>query len=304
MPENQLVERLHGLLSHALQQNRPRPFDSPVTVAEIYQDLVPYRSVRTALGFQMNADYEHTLLRLLAGENGLARLEPAEARDELQSELDTPNPNVGLFRKFAACDVWVTPGEPIEVHPPAVNAPAEVQAPIEAHVPVEPAPEADAAPPVELAPEPAPATTDPEPAAWSTGAEVDPRTWSAEAEAEQQDADEWEASLPELILEEEVSAPSAGADSIPPAPAPEPPPAKPSQPTDATTMPEAAVSPAATTRTGSCAFCASDLPVGRSVRFCPFCGQDQSLRPCATCAEPLEPEWTFCIACGARQDAA
>jgi len=288
MPDDQLVERLHELLSQALQHNRPRPFDSPVTVAEIYQDLVPYRSVRTALGFQMNADYEHTLLRLLAGEHGLARLEPGEARDELHSELETPNPNVGLFRKFAACDVWVTPGAPVEVHAQAQAAPA----------PAAPAPSI----PVEAA-EPEPAA-EPEAAAWvaEPEVEVDPRVWSAEAEAEQ-NAAEWEDALPELILEEEVS-PVIEVDTTPPEPAPEPPPVEPSHHTDATTMLETAASPAGTHQSGGCAFCASDLPAGRNVKFCPFCGADQALRPCASCAEPLEPAWTFCIACGTRQDAA
>lgn len=104
---DQLVEQLHSCLADAMAQTRSEPFTSPVSVAEIYQDLVPYRSVRSRLGFEMNADYEHTLLRMLAGEGDLARLEPTEAREELRAELDTPNPNVGLFRKFAACDVWI-----------------------------------------------------------------------------------------------------------------------------------------------------------------------------------------------------
>ncbi len=101
------VERLYAALADALRRGRERPFAAPVTVAEIYQDLVPYRVVRTTIGFEMNADYEHALLQLLSGEAGLARLEPDEAAAELRGELGSPNPNVGLFRKFAACDVWV-----------------------------------------------------------------------------------------------------------------------------------------------------------------------------------------------------
>jgi hypothetical protein len=104
---DQLVERLHACLAQALNRSRVEPFIAPVTVAEIYQDLVPYRAVRSRLGFEMNADYEHTLLRMLAGEGNHVRLEPKEARDELRAELRAANPNVGLFRKFAGCDVWV-----------------------------------------------------------------------------------------------------------------------------------------------------------------------------------------------------
>lgn len=108
------VAQLHRTLVDALRRTRPTALNRPVTVAEIYQDLVPYKTARTAIGFDMNADYEHTLLRLLAGEGDLARIEPREVRDKLRMELESPNPDVGLFRNYAACDVWVnvsdTPG--------------------------------------------------------------------------------------------------------------------------------------------------------------------------------------------------
>lgn len=107
------VERLYTALTDALRRSRPRPFEAPVTVAEIYQELVPYRVVRASLGFEMNADYEHAVLQLLAGAGGLTRLEPESAAAELRAELSMPNPNVGLFRKFAGCDVWIAaPADP------------------------------------------------------------------------------------------------------------------------------------------------------------------------------------------------
>jgi hypothetical protein len=102
------LHRLHECLARELR--RRGSLEQPVTVAEIYQDLVPYREVRAEIGVDMNADYEHVLLRLLSGESGLARLEPAEARAELRLELEMPDPNVTMYRKFAGCDVWVAPG--------------------------------------------------------------------------------------------------------------------------------------------------------------------------------------------------
>lgn len=102
------VERLHQALVDALIQSRPHALDQPVTVAEIYQDLVPYRNVRSDLGFAMNADYEHALLQLLAGVEDLARIEPIEIREQLRLELESSNPDVGLFRDFAPCDVFIT----------------------------------------------------------------------------------------------------------------------------------------------------------------------------------------------------
>jgi hypothetical protein len=102
------VEKLHRALVTAIAQARDGDFNRPVTVSEIYQQLLPYRAARSAVGFEMNADYEYALLRLLAGEGNFARLEPGEVRETLRSELESPNPNVGLFREFANCDVWIT----------------------------------------------------------------------------------------------------------------------------------------------------------------------------------------------------
>lgn len=119
------VDRLYAALTDALRQSRDRPFSAPVTVAEIYQDLVPYRVVRGAIGFEMNADYEHALLQLLAGIDGLARMEPDQAATELRHELESPNPNVGLFRKFAACDVWIA--DPGDEEPPVAESQSAVQ---------------------------------------------------------------------------------------------------------------------------------------------------------------------------------
>jgi hypothetical protein len=119
------VVSLHRALVKAVRRARGESFDRPVTVAEIYQQLLPYRAARDAVGFEMNADYEYALLRLLAGEGDLARLEPSEARDTLRMELDSPNPNVSLFRDYAACDVWLTPAD-ADVDLEATRAPHNV----------------------------------------------------------------------------------------------------------------------------------------------------------------------------------
>lgn len=114
-----VVARLHRKLVEALLARGPEALERPVTVAEIYQDLIPYRTVRSALGVELNADYEHALLRLLAGEGNLVRLEPASAREELRNELDSPDPYVGIYRNFAACDVWISRGPADAEGPPA-----------------------------------------------------------------------------------------------------------------------------------------------------------------------------------------
>lgn len=274
-----LVERMHAVLAGALERTRPDPFGSPVTVAEIYQDLVPYRNVRSELGFDMNADYEHTLLRLLSGEAELARLEPSEARDELRRELDSPNPNVGLFRKFAACDVWIAPlAEPAQPEPAQIataDAGDDGWAPrvkqwLEGASP----PGETAAPP---APEPAPASAPPPEAGWTEE--------GAESELL---LDEAMAVLDEM---EEVPAAAAG---------PEVPPVGEESESMAAAVPVRGETRGGEATAGAvtCAFCGSGLPAHRQVRFCPFCGADQTTVPCVACGEPIESGWKFCVACG------
>jgi predicted RNA-binding Zn-ribbon protein involved in translation (DUF1610 family) len=101
------LQRLHRALVDAVQ-NVNGDLAQPVTVSQVYQELVPYRSARSLIGFEMNADYEYALLRLLAGEDDLVRLEPPEVREVLQRELESPNPNVSLFRAYANCDVYLS----------------------------------------------------------------------------------------------------------------------------------------------------------------------------------------------------
>ncbi|HEX6558167.1 MAG TPA: zinc ribbon domain-containing protein [Longimicrobiales bacterium] len=229
------VVQLHRTLVDALRRTRPAALNRPVTVAEIYQDLVPYKTARTEIGFDMNADYEHTLLRLLAGEGDLARIEPREVRDKLRMELESPNPDVGLFRNYAACDVWVNLSDARQDEPTAESEPAADDSWEEEFLgaddqaepaPVEPESEA-APPPFEI----------------------------AEQEGGQPPLEP--ASAHETYPDEDMDAPV-------------------------------------------CGFCGADLPGGRIINFCPFCGTDQSQQPCPSCGEMLDPLWRYCISCGAR----
>lgn len=99
------LRRLHRALVQALRERDPAGLGRPFTVAEIYQDLVPYRTHRDVLAVDMNGDYEHLVLRLLAGEEGLVALESEHARKQLADELSRSNPNTGLYREYAAVDV-------------------------------------------------------------------------------------------------------------------------------------------------------------------------------------------------------
>ena len=256
-----IVAQLHRSLVDALRRTRPAAVHRPVTVAEIYQDLVPYRTARAEVGFEMNADYEHTLLRLLAGEGDLARIEPREVRDKLRMELESPNPDVGLFRNYAACDVWVNigdgePDEPAEtdevderdsweeefVGPTASpQNPREIQAALGVEEPVVRPPSV----PFEIA---------------------------QDVDDEFDDDDDEEFAIePDEDEEEFLDSTIAHGRTV-----------------------------ADDSDSSSCAFCGGDLPAGRMVNFCPFCGTDQAQQPCPSCGEMLDPLWRFCISCGAR----
>jgi hypothetical protein len=115
-----LVERLHEALVEEIRSRRPEYLREPFTVAEIYQELVPYRSYRDRIGAAMNGDYEDALLRLLSGTGGYLVLESEPARKRLQEELQSSNPNTGIFREYAALDVRLNQARiPIEMTPRA-----------------------------------------------------------------------------------------------------------------------------------------------------------------------------------------
>jgi hypothetical protein len=106
---SEALARFHRALVEEIARSRPAYLREPFTVAEIYQNLVPYRTHRDRIGVEMNGDYEDALLRLLAGEGEYLLLESDHAKSEIAEELSSPNPNTGLYREFAAVDVRLNP---------------------------------------------------------------------------------------------------------------------------------------------------------------------------------------------------
>jgi hypothetical protein len=101
------LDRLFGRLVEALAESGPGRLATPFVAAELYERLVPYRSNRPRLNVATHQDYEMTVLRLLAGERGYARLEPVDVREALEREVATTNPDVGLFRNFPEAQVMI-----------------------------------------------------------------------------------------------------------------------------------------------------------------------------------------------------
>ena len=110
MGENeQVLSSFYDALVEVIRAQRPDYLTGPFTVAEIYQNLVPYGLHRDRIGVEMNGDYEDALLHLLAGEGGYLILESEAALRNLREELESPNPNTGAYREYAAADVRLNP---------------------------------------------------------------------------------------------------------------------------------------------------------------------------------------------------
>ena len=220
METKSVLARFHSALLEEILARRPEYLHAPFTVAEIYQNLVPYGTHRDRIGVEMNGDYEDALLRLLAGEGGYVFLESAPALRALREEMASSNPNTGLYREYAAVDVRLNPA-----FLAVMRGPSDAPGP-------------DRSEPVsmeDLAPEPLRAP--PQPTA--------------------------------------RRAPAAGAP-------------REAEPTAERPVPD------------TCRWCRAELPAKPNLHFCPFCGTDVHVVPCPGCGEELDPEWRFCIACGAE----
>ena len=265
---------LHRFLEALVQEitvSRPEYLTGPFTVAEIYQDLVPYRSHRDLIGVEMNGDYEDALARMLSGEGDYLVLDSEVALRELRAELNSPNPNTALFREFAAVDV--------RLHASRVPSGAGTGPEARAE-----ASEAD--------------TLDPEVA----GTRVEDPYVELETEREAAVELEVPEEMPQPPSDErdngqrsELGRSTEGGVvghidtvSVPTVV----PPSEPALDDDST---EADPGGAVTV----CHWCREDLPVRDSIHFCPFCGSDLRPSPCGECGEAMEARWQFCVSCGA-----
>ncbi len=91
--------------------------------------------------------------------------------------------------------------------------------------------------------------------------------------------------------------PAAPSLTRPPAPQPPRPSApstpRPPAPSSAPTVPRPA------SDIDACIHCRRVLPVGRNVKFCPYCGGSQTAATCPACNEEVELSWKHCVNCGA-----
>ena len=106
------LERLYHRLVKQLAATDPARLHRPLPLDEIVHSLVPYRANRRVLGVDTSEEYELVLMRLCAGEGGLVRTEPEEARTRFAEELESANPDLAALHSFESVLVTLRP-EPL-----------------------------------------------------------------------------------------------------------------------------------------------------------------------------------------------
>jgi len=267
--EQEVLGRFHRALVREIHKRNPEHLNAPFSVAEIYQNLVPYRTHRDEIGVEMNADYEHALLRLLAGEGDFLTIESKTARQELRDELDSPNPNTGLYRDFAAADVQLNP-EKLDVE--FLDELAQSGS----------APTTDDEEPMEVEGMDEDAVVEEFDAEGASGGEyerleVEPLGANLGSVEEEEVEDLDSEVVPVEVSVQDDDSGVVDADPV------------------EGEMNEGGVD---LPPFENCPWCRETLPQQARVRFCPFCGSNIHLVPCPACGEELRLNWRFCIACG------
>ncbi len=103
------LHRFHQTLVRQLTSRDEWDLSAPLTVAEIYRDLVPPPIQPGWPDSGDGADYEQVLLRLLSGEGDYLRMESEEASERIREELFASDPDMGIYRDFARAWVRLNP---------------------------------------------------------------------------------------------------------------------------------------------------------------------------------------------------
>jgi predicted RNA-binding Zn-ribbon protein involved in translation (DUF1610 family) len=252
----------HRLVSN-IRHRHAEYLTLPFTVQELYETLIPYRHHRRELGIETNQDYEIAVTRLLSGERDYLMADP-EMRDKLEAELASPHFDTGAFREFAGAKVSLAPEALRRIR--ALTVPAAETAAASAGGASGAATAASTAP----TPQPRSAATSAPPAPGAAAGSVA----SGAAVSGLPAPGGFSATFP-------LSSAPSGAEvtETPPAPGEIP-------SVGNMSVPE------------GCPFCGGTLPEGRTVIYCPNCGNNLSVSRCPACGGELEKGWKFCVTCG------
>lgn len=102
------LDRMFRRLVHNVRAGSPDLLTRPFEVSALHQHLIPYRLNRAELGIDSAEEYEITLMRLLSGARGLLAGDP-EMQAALRAELESPNPDLSVFRAWGTASVSIMP---------------------------------------------------------------------------------------------------------------------------------------------------------------------------------------------------
>jgi hypothetical protein len=267
------LERLFRILVRRVRDVRPENLSRPFEVAEILRTFVPYRAHRADVGVETAEDYEVLVLRLLSGERGLVFADDA-MQEDLRRELDSGNPDLRALHAYGTARVTLAQHamrQVLESSPPAHAAgvaPAASVLPATEQPADSPPPHANEGPPTVGA------------ARGSHERAPDPTEVSAALDALQRQ-------LPPTLAELDAVLAASG-DARPRA----------SFHARGHTIPDPTAEATVRTPRPGCRFCGQMLPEGRTVTFCPHCGQNLKVRRCPGCSAEVDPSWKFCVTCG------
>jgi hypothetical protein len=149
------LHRLFSLIVTNIAATDASRLHAQMTVGELMQRIAPYRSSRRHLDVVTSEEYELLILRLAAGEEGLARLEPPETLARFRKELAGLHPDLHILAFDEAATLTlsreavaaVLGGTPERGFAPPTQGPAPAS--VSPDPAVAPAVESEAHPPIE-----------------------------------------------------------------------------------------------------------------------------------------------------------
>jgi len=102
------LERLAAALL-AQWRTEGGPVDGPIAVGSILDRTLPYRVARRVLGIDVSEDYEALVLRLIAEEEGLVTVEPANAAEMARGTMAAKLPDLDVLQLLRSATLTFTP---------------------------------------------------------------------------------------------------------------------------------------------------------------------------------------------------
>lgn len=101
------LERLAAALL-AQWRTEGGPANGPITVGSILDRTFPYRVARRVLGIDVSEDYEALMLRLVAEEEGLVTVEPADAAEMARGTMAAKLPDLDVLQLLRSATLTFT----------------------------------------------------------------------------------------------------------------------------------------------------------------------------------------------------